>query len=163
MTADGLGAAHQAERRRQLAALWPGQPCPRCGRGLYPGQPLDLDHMIARALGGASGPVLLAHARCNRSAGAALGNRLRSVPGRPAPQRSAPRRHRWPQRCCEVCGASYWPSGGEQRTCGRACGWSLRRRNAAAGRRSQPSPPRPVAAMVTVTSPAPPWRASRDW
>jgi hypothetical protein len=155
VTTDGLGGEHAAERRRQLAALRPGQPCPRCGGPMYPGQALDLDHMVPRSLGGDLGPVALSHARCNRAHGAALGNRLRGVPGRPVPPRPAPRRQRYPDRWCVICGARYQPSRADQRACGRACGWALRRRNAAAGR--------PAPAMVTVTPPARPWRSSRDW
>lgn len=68
----GYGAAHQAQRRQALAALTPGQPCPRCGHSMWPGQALDLDHTDDRAtyLG-------LAHAKCNRAAGARKGNRMR--------------------------------------------------------------------------------------
>jgi hypothetical protein len=161
MTTDGLGAGHAADKRRLLALFRDGDPCWRCGQPMHLWQGLHRGHIISRALGGVNGPAALEHGKCNTSAGAALGNRLRTVPGRPVP-RSAPRRHRWPQRCCEICGAPYSPTRGDQRTCSRAHGWELRKRNAAAGRRPQPSPQRP-AAMVTVPAPAPAWRASRDW
>jgi hypothetical protein len=72
----GLGAAHQAERRRQLAALIDGQPCPRCGRGMYRGMMLDLDDFPGRIFGGPQ-VKLLSHRSCNRRAGAILVNRMR--------------------------------------------------------------------------------------
>ncbi len=77
-TQRGLGGSHQADRRRQLAALRPGQPCPRCGTGMYPWQRLDLDDYPGRVFGGPQ-VKRLAHARCNRQAGARLGNRLRRM------------------------------------------------------------------------------------
>jgi hypothetical protein len=77
-TQQGLGWTHQKERKRQLQELarHPGTPCHRCGRPMYVWQKLDLDHLVARALGG-QGPRRLAHARCNRQAGQHLGHQLR--------------------------------------------------------------------------------------
>jgi hypothetical protein len=75
----GLGAEHQADKKRLLANLRPGEPCWRCAQPMWPHQQLDRDHITSRALGGARGPAVLAHATCNRSAGAALGNRLRGL------------------------------------------------------------------------------------
>ena len=79
-TQRGLGAEHQAARRRALAHLTanPGQPCLRCGQPMTINMPLDYDHQLPRALGGASGPRALAHRHCNRSHGARLGNKLRA-------------------------------------------------------------------------------------
>lgn len=88
----GYGAEH-AKRRAQLAAdLVDGDPCCRCGQAMYRWQldvarndmrGLDADHyMQARALGGGL-PDALAHRRCNRSAGATLGNRLRGARVKP--------------------------------------------------------------------------------
>lgn len=54
-----------------------GEACPYCGRPVWPGQRLDADHAVPRVLGDAPGPLRWAHARCNRSAGARLGNALR--------------------------------------------------------------------------------------
>lgn len=76
-TQRGLGAPHQADIRRLRATLQDGEPCWRCGQPMYHWQALDRDHLTARALGGANGPAVLAHASCNRSAGARLGNRMR--------------------------------------------------------------------------------------
>ena len=83
----GLGWEHQQERRRQLATA-EGQICWRCGEPMFPslGQAIDLDHVVSRALGGVNGPRRLAHRRCNRRAGAILGNRLRR--GQPRPRRA---------------------------------------------------------------------------
>jgi hypothetical protein len=55
-----------------------GRPCVRCGKPMLPGQPLDLDHDDEnpnRYRG-------VAHASCNRSAGATKGNRSRNNPPR---------------------------------------------------------------------------------
>ena len=42
-TRPGLGYAHRAERKRQIAGLRDGTPCPRCGLAMLRGQLLDLD------------------------------------------------------------------------------------------------------------------------
>jgi hypothetical protein len=68
---------HRLERIRLITHLIDGTPCPRCGRGMYRAQALDLGHADAVVLGGAHGPRRLEHARCNRRHGATLGNRLR--------------------------------------------------------------------------------------
>jgi hypothetical protein len=105
-----LGSEHQAERIRQLAGLPAdgSQPCPRCRRAMFAtvalavaagASPqlglLDLDDFPGRVFGGPQ-VKLLAHRRCNRQAGARLGNRLRGmrraagIPS-PAPRKPAPR------------------------------------------------------------------------
>jgi hypothetical protein len=61
------GADHQRERQRRLDAMADGDPCCRCGRPMYHGQLLHLDH----AEGG--GYLGLAHASCNLSAGGRKG------------------------------------------------------------------------------------------
>ena len=92
-SARGYGWDHQQRRTRALAALAGGEPCWRCGRPMYHWQALDLDHVVALALGGGGGDRL-AHAACNRRAGAVLGGQLRA---RRAPRRAAqPARYtRW--------------------------------------------------------------------
>jgi hypothetical protein len=65
------GGPHQAIRRALLPYAY-GQPCPRCGRPMLPSQPLDLDHRDDRA-----GYLGMSHSRCNRQAGARLGNARR--------------------------------------------------------------------------------------
>ena len=74
MSAPGAYAGpHQAIRRALLAVYDPADPCARCGRPLGPDPSrLDLGHTDDRA--GYSG---LEHRRCNRSAGARLGNARR--------------------------------------------------------------------------------------
>jgi hypothetical protein len=62
---------HQAIRRALLPDAY-GRPCPRCGFPMLPGQALDLGHTDDRAT--YSG---IEHARCNRQAGARLGNARR--------------------------------------------------------------------------------------
>lgn len=70
----------QAQRRKQLLPYAIGTDCPLCGLPMYEGQSLDLDHSVPVALGGGAEPGdRMAHASCNRSAGATLGNRLRRV------------------------------------------------------------------------------------
>jgi hypothetical protein len=100
-TADrGLGGAHRAERKRQLARFRDGDPCPLCGRPMYRWQALDLDHVTPRVFGGAGGPSRLVHASENRSRGAALSTplrlarlRLRTRPATPGPP--VPLQRRW--------------------------------------------------------------------
>jgi len=62
-TQRGYGAAHQAERARQLEAFTPGQPCARCGRPIASADDADLGHTDDR-----SGYRGLEHAACNRGA-----------------------------------------------------------------------------------------------
>lgn len=79
-TQRGLGWKHQRARARLLAKHRDGTPCPRCGKPMYRTQNLDAGHSKDRAL---HGPHVeadrLEHRRCNRAAGAALGNQLRHV------------------------------------------------------------------------------------
>jgi 5-methylcytosine-specific restriction endonuclease McrA len=76
-TERGLGWAHVKDGKRLRAAMRDGDPCWRCGQPMYKWQKLDRDHVTARALGGVDGPAVLAHAHCNRAAGARMGNRMR--------------------------------------------------------------------------------------
>jgi hypothetical protein len=63
-TERGYGYEHQALRRALLPGAY-GQPCRHCGETMQPGQPLDLDHTDDR-----TGYRGMAHATCNRRAGA---------------------------------------------------------------------------------------------
>ena len=63
-TARGYGAAHDAVRRRLLAAFVPGTPCWRCGRPMLAGQALAADHSTVPASAGGVADVL-AHEWCN--------------------------------------------------------------------------------------------------
>ena len=118
----GLGTQHQADRKTAITNLRPGvDRCPftwlcgglpmwptpaaavRAGAEDWLGR-LDLDDFPGRIYGG---PQIkrLAHSRCNRSAGATTGNRLRALGiqrtvQRPRPaqrdaQRNRARRRRW--------------------------------------------------------------------
>lgn len=80
----GYGWAHRRLRAKLLPKAY-GKPCPFCHQPMLRGQDLDLDHPIARALGGQAGPRRMAHASCNRSAGSQLGHQLRRA--RQQPQR----------------------------------------------------------------------------
>lgn len=83
----GYGWAHQQRARALKDAMRDGDPCCRCGRALYRWQldldrsdprGIDADHWpVARVQGGQL-PNALACRPCNRGAGAALGNRLRT-------------------------------------------------------------------------------------
>jgi hypothetical protein len=129
-TERGYGAAHRAERERRLALWQPGQPCARCGKPMYgPRSQIDLGHDHVN--GGYSG---LEHHHCNRSEGASRGNQARkSTPavasGWDVTCKGCGQPYHYAARLCEVCGAHYHPSGGQVRTCGRACGQVLHRRN----------------------------------
>jgi hypothetical protein len=80
----GYGNGHQ-RLRRDLLPLSYGKPCPFCGYAMVEGQKLDLDHSIPLRMGG-GGPSRMAHARCNRRAGAVLAAAIRR--GRRAASRS---------------------------------------------------------------------------
>ncbi len=51
------------------SGIWIGQPCPRCGLPLWPGQRLHLGHATDVAAGGMGGPVRFEHGACNERAG----------------------------------------------------------------------------------------------
>jgi len=77
-TERGLGWAHQQAAAQLHRDHVDGTPCARCGRPMYRWQKLDAGHSRDRALvGPGEPPDRLEHARCNRVAGARLGNRLR--------------------------------------------------------------------------------------
>lgn len=62
----GYGWDHQQERRRWAPAVARGEAsCTRCHGFIIPGTPWDLDHTSDR-----TGYLGVAHARCNRRAGA---------------------------------------------------------------------------------------------
>lgn len=76
-TSRGYNSDHRRVRSKLLEAFCEGDPCCRCQLPMYSWQRLDADHFSqALALGGTL-PDALAHASCNRRAGAALGNRMR--------------------------------------------------------------------------------------
>jgi hypothetical protein len=62
---------HNQAARAAKAAMTEGQPCCLCQRPMYSTQRIDLDHASRDTYRG------LAHAHCNRSAGATKGNRTR--------------------------------------------------------------------------------------
>lgn len=66
-----------ARERRAIAATLP-QPCVRCGHDVNREDRWDVDHVPALALD-PDAPAYPAHATCNRSAGATLGNRMRGM------------------------------------------------------------------------------------
>ena len=72
-TARGYDHRHKRLRAALLAALVPGTPCPHCHRPMHPSMALDLDHADDR-----SGYRGLAHASCNRRAGANKRNAARA-------------------------------------------------------------------------------------
>lgn len=81
----GYGAPFRAEQKRRLAAWKPGDPCARCGRGMwqrwqYVGgrrvSAIHLGHTPDR-----TAYTGLEHAHCNLSEAATRGNRMRSQSG----------------------------------------------------------------------------------
>ncbi len=76
-------SAHQRARKRAHELFVPGTPCRYCRRPMLAGQRLHLDHVVPVAYGGGDGPTVLVHARCNMSAGATLGNRMRKSGRKP--------------------------------------------------------------------------------
>jgi transcription elongation factor Elf1 len=129
-TARGYGSRHQARRRAIAKRLAAGAvlTCWRCGGALVHGMAWDLGH-DDEDRSQYRGPE---HRRCNRSAGASKGNRIRGREKSPRPSSSdaAIRLWRKPSQTCPICGALFVPSYSGVRTCGRACGLELRRRNA---------------------------------
>jgi hypothetical protein len=71
-------ASHR-RRREQLLPRAYGTPCPRCGRKMLRGEDLDLGHSEDVALNPAAKGDRIEHAKCNREAGAILGNALRTL------------------------------------------------------------------------------------
>jgi len=152
----GLGTEHQRDKKRLQAQLRDGQPCWRCGLPMYRWQELDRDHITDRARGGAQGPAVLAHASCNRKAGAQAGNQRQArlvIAARPGDVRCAAcgQTYHYAARSCAICGKHYHPSGKTVRTCSRACGAVLRQLNARGQRAAIPCPactPVPSSAAV---------------
>ncbi len=154
-TQRGLGSFHVADKKRLMALHRDGDPCWRCGQPMYKWQQLDRDHVIDRALGGVQGPAVLAHASCNRSAGARLGNQLQPPPrfttGRDTICSTCGRPYSRAPRQCEICGQHYHPNHDRQRSCSRACGLEVKRRNQTARGWVPPAQrPRPAKANVTA-------------
>ena len=120
----GYGRAHQRMRRDWAPLVEAGQvDCWRCGERIPSGDPWDLGHDdIDRAK--YRGPE---HQRCNRATRKREPNAPAAVPYLPPGGRMRPRE-------CAVCATAYVPSYSGQRTCGRACGAELQRRN----RRAKP-------------------------
>lgn len=84
--------AHKQARINAIRNLVDGTRCPRCRRGMFRRQKLDLDHVIPVVMGGSGGPTRLMHAYCNRSAGAALRRVVRrGVRSGGTPRRVLPR------------------------------------------------------------------------
>lgn len=132
----GLGGDHVADKKRLMALHRDGDPCWRCGKPMFKWQKLDRDHIVDRALGGTNGPAVLAHASCNRAAGARLSNQVRpqrimagTAEGRDTICRICGKRYWYAARPCEICGAHYHPSYSAQRSCSRTCGAVIHRRN----------------------------------
>jgi hypothetical protein len=76
---DRYGAQHRAIRAATVAQAV-GQPCARCREPIRPGEAVDLDH----ADDGSGTYLGYSHRRCNSSAGASRGNRLRAAAYRAA-------------------------------------------------------------------------------
>ena len=81
----GLGASHQRARRVLLAKLQDGDPYARCAsKGIYHAmftryaRLLEVDDFPGRVFGGPQTKAL-SWRRCNRQAGAIVGNKLRGL------------------------------------------------------------------------------------
>ena len=85
MTTRRSGAADQRARATLAALVASGSAtCYRCGQPIHPTDQWDTDHPDPLITGGnPAGPVTPSHASCNRSHGAAIGNRARRGRTRP--------------------------------------------------------------------------------
>jgi 5-methylcytosine-specific restriction endonuclease McrA len=81
--AKGWSGRRVTTERARLAATLP-RPCCRCGRPVTSEMVWHVDHLLERVLGGGNAAANLgvAHARCNMSAGQALGQRRRKARAR---------------------------------------------------------------------------------
>jgi hypothetical protein len=85
----------------------------------------------------------LEHKTCNTIDGAQRGNQRNgftpAAAGANVICRACGQPYHYAARLCEMCGRHYHPSYGQQRTCSRACGTELKRRNSTF-RQPQPRP-----------------------
>jgi hypothetical protein len=129
----GYGSDHQAIRKQRIAAYRPGDICTMGGEPLWqPPELLDVphDHVNGGYLPG------LSCRKHNRGEGAIRNNQIRGFTlasaGPKGPYvicKACGQNYTRAARICEICGAHYHPSYAEQRTCSRACGVQLVRRN----------------------------------
>src|SRR6185503_14110413 len=82
----GYGPDHQKRVRAAKAAWRPGQPCARCGQPITSLTMVDRRGRVVSAVdlghvdgSGKTAYQGLEHRRCSRSAGAAMGNRMRGL------------------------------------------------------------------------------------
>lgn len=75
----GSWSGRRVTRERARLALTLPAPCVRCGRTVTPEMVWQVDHLVARAMGGGHDRANLgvAHVRCNTSAGSELGRQRR--------------------------------------------------------------------------------------
>jgi hypothetical protein len=69
-------AGRRSKAARRLVVL--PAPCARCGNMIEPGQPFDMGHATAVALGGQDSDLRPEHRRCNRNDGGKIGGRRRA-------------------------------------------------------------------------------------
>jgi hypothetical protein len=84
-TERGYGTEHQRLREQLLPHAY-GQLCPKCEQPMWEGEELDLGHTEDR-----TGYTGMEHRSCNRSHGAAEGNRRRAARRHGGQARRAPR------------------------------------------------------------------------
>ncbi len=79
-TQRGLGAEHQRLAKQVLSEE---KACWLCGRPAHPDDPLEVDHVVPRAAGGATvrSNLRAAHASCNRGRGGRGRGRLEGTAG----------------------------------------------------------------------------------
>jgi hypothetical protein len=129
-TERGYGGSHVAERKRRVASFQPGDPCAECGQPMEaPAELLDVPH---DHVNGGYKPGL-AHASCNRADGASRSNqtqpRMILAVGGDVICATCSKPYHYAARSCEICGAHYHPNHGRQRSCSRACGAAVYRRD----------------------------------
>lgn len=128
-TQRGYGSTHQRTRNALLSQWKPGDPCTRCGLPMWDKSQIDLGHDHVN--GGYAG---LEHSNCNRSEGAARGNKSRefnaavSMVDRRVTCKMCEQPYSYAAQNCQICGRHYHPNRKPQYTCSRACGLEYKRR-----------------------------------
>jgi hypothetical protein len=108
------GHAHERLRKAVLeSGIWIGRPCYRCGKPMWPGMPLDLDHLTdengVRVGDDIYVPGYLSHRSCNQRHNAfAWRSRRAALADKPQESPAAVRRRVAAQRAKDADAGRDW-------------------------------------------------------